>query len=37
LMYQYNPTIPYAFAAGMYVILFIAMFWLVKRVSVHAD
>lgn len=37
LMYQYNPTIPYAFAAGMYVILFIGMFWLVKRVSVHAD
>jgi MFS family permease len=37
LMYQYNPTIPYAFAAGMYVILFIVMFWLVKRVSVHAD
>ena len=36
-MYQYNPTIPYAFAAGMYVILFIAMFWLVKRVSVHVD
>jgi MFS family permease len=36
LMYQYNPTIPYAFAAGMYVVLFIAMFWLVKRVSVHA-
>jgi MFS family permease len=37
LMYQYNPTLPYAFAAGMYVILFIAMFWLVKRVSVHTD
>jgi MFS family permease len=37
LMYQYNPTIPYAFAAGMYVILFIVMFWLVKRVSVHTD
>ena len=37
LMYQYNPTIPYAFAAGMYVILFIAMFWLVKRVSVHVE
>jgi MFS family permease len=37
LMYQYNPTIPYAFAAGMYLVLFIAMFWLVKRVSVHTD
>ena len=37
LMYQFNPTIPYAFAAGMYVILFIAMFWLGKRISVHSE
>jgi MFS family permease len=35
LMYQYNPTAPYAFAACMYVALFIFMFWLNKRVQVH--
>jgi MFS family permease len=37
IMYQINPTIPYAFAAFMYILLFISMFWLAKRVSVHAD
>lgn len=36
LMYQYNPTIPYAFAAGIYVLLFVSMFWLNKRISVHS-
>jgi len=36
LMYQYQPTLPYAFAAAMYVILFISMHWLGKRVKVHS-
>ena len=37
VMYQVNPSVPYAFAAFMYILLFISMFWLAKRVSVHAD
>lgn len=35
VMYQYNPAIPYAFAAGMYLILLLAMPWLGRRISVH--
>jgi len=37
VLYQVSPTLPYAVAAGMYGILFIAMFWLVRRVTEHAD
>ena len=35
-MYQLNPTLPYAFAAGMYVVLLISMHWIGRRVQVHA-
>lgn len=35
LMYQYNPAMPYAFAAMMYVLLFISMHWLGRRVTEH--
>ena len=35
-MYQLNPTLPYAFAASMYVVLLISMHWIGRRVQVHA-
>ncbi|MBL6688909.1 MAG: MFS transporter [Pseudomonadales bacterium] len=35
LMYQYNPAMPYAFAAMMYMLLFISMHWLGRRVTEH--
>ena len=34
-MYQLNPTLPYAVAAGMYVVLLISMHWIGRRVQVH--
>ena len=34
-MYQLSPTLPYAFAAGMYVVLLISMHWIGRRVQVH--
>jgi len=34
-LYQVNPALPYACAAGMYVLLFASMRWLGRRVSVH--
>jgi len=34
-LYQVDPTLPYAFAAGMYVVLLISMHWIGKRVRVH--
>jgi len=34
-MYQLNPTLPYAFAAGVYVVLFIFMQWIGRRVTTH--
>jgi MFS family permease len=34
-LYQLDPALPYAGAAGMYVLLFASMRWLGKRVSVH--
>ena len=37
LMYTYQPTLPYAFAAGIYVILLLLMPWLGKRVRVHGS
>lgn len=37
LMYQYDPTLPYSFAAGLYVILLLCMQWLGRRVQVHHE
>lgn len=34
-LYQITPTLPYAVAAGSYVILFTAMAWLGRRVAEH--
>ena len=34
-MYQLSPTLPYAFAAGMYLVLLISMHWIGRRVQVH--
>lgn len=34
-LYQVNPVLPYQFAAGMYVLLVIAMIFLARRVTVH--
>ncbi len=36
-MYQLSPVLPYAFAAGMYVVLLASMQWLGARVTVHAE
>jgi MFS family permease len=36
-LYQIAPQLPYALTAGMYVILFLAMFWLAGRVTQHED
>jgi len=36
LLYQVDPALPYAFAAGVYVLLFASMHWLGRRVAVHA-
>jgi MFS family permease len=35
IMYQLAPELPYAFAAVMYLTLFVLMFWLKKRVTEH--
>jgi len=37
VMYQLNPTLPYAFAAGMYLLLLISMHWIGRRVQVHGQ
>jgi MFS family permease len=34
-LYQLAPEAPYAFAAAMYGVLFVLMFWLASRVTVH--
>jgi MFS family permease len=34
-LYQIDPTLPYAGAAAMYVVLFASMRWLGRRVAVH--
>ena len=36
-LYQIAPQLPYALTAGMYVVLFLAMFWLAGRVTQHED
>lgn len=35
LMYQLSPTLPYAFAAGLFLVLLVSTQWLSKRVVVH--
>ena len=34
-LYQIDSSLPYAFAAGVYVVLFIAMRWIGRKVAVH--
>ncbi len=36
-LYQIAPQLPYALTAGMYAVLFLAMFWLAGRVTQHQD
>lgn len=36
-LYQISPVLPYAFAAGIYVLLLAFMQWLGRRVTVHDD
>lgn len=36
-LYQVAPQLPYALTAGMYAVLFIAMFWLAGRVTQHTE
>lgn len=35
-LYQIDPVLPYACAAGVYVVLLLAMGWIGRRVTVHA-
>lgn len=37
LLYQLDPPLPYAFAAGVYTLLLIAMGWIGRRVAVHRE
>lgn len=37
VLYQFSPTLPYAVAAGMYMLLFLAMFRIAHRVTEHRD
>ena len=36
-LYQMYPALPYAFAAAIYIVLFLAMPWLGRRVTQHSD
>ncbi len=36
-LYQINPALPYAFAAAIYIVLFLSMPWLGRRVTQHSD
>jgi len=36
-LYQISPVLPYAFAACMYVVLFLCMQWLGRRVTTHSE
>jgi MFS family permease len=36
-LYQLEPTLPYALAAGVYAVLFVAMRWIGRRVAVHTE
>ena len=35
VLYQVDPALPYAFAAGIYVLLFASMHWIGRRVTQH--
>jgi len=37
MLYQLNPALPFAFAALIYVVLFVSMRWLGRRVAQHSD
>jgi MFS family permease len=37
VLYQFEPALPYAFAACMYVVLLASMGWIGKRVAQHTD
>jgi len=37
LMYQVSPTLPYAFAAGLFLLLLVSTQWLARRVVVHRE
>ena len=37
VMYQFSPTLPYAFAAGLFLLLLVSMQWLARRVVVHTE
>jgi MFS family permease len=37
VLYQIDPALPYASAAGIYVLLFASMRWIGRRVAVHTD
>jgi MFS family permease len=36
MLYQIDPALPYAVAAGMYVVLFASMHWIGRRVAEHS-
>lgn len=36
-LYQIDPALPYAFAAGVYVLLFASMHWIGRRVAEHSS
>ncbi len=36
-LYQFNPALPYAVAAAIYIVLFVSMRWLGRRVTEHTD
>jgi MFS family permease len=36
-MYQFEPTLPYAFAAGVYVVLFVFMQWIGRRMKARGQ
>ncbi|HTO56893.1 MAG TPA: MFS transporter [Pseudomonadales bacterium] len=37
VLYRLNPALPYASAAVMFAALFVAMFWLARRVTQHSE
>ncbi len=37
VLYEINPALPYAVAAAVYVVLFMSMRWIGRRVTVHSD
>jgi MFS family permease len=37
MLYQINPTLPYAVAAAIYLVLFVSMRWIGRRVAPHTE